>query len=114
MIFKNKIVLLFLFLMSDTITDMALAQECSKETFNWKKAGKLPDISPEQENPGYAGPVTGVFNNLLLVAGGANFPEAMPWMGGRKRHYDDVYLFEENPDGRLINIKIEAKLPSGV
>jgi N-acetylneuraminate epimerase len=32
-----------------------------------------------------------VSEGTLLVGGGANFPEAMPWAGGKKRWYETIY-----------------------
>ena len=43
---------------------------------------------------GFAGPQAGVSNGALLVAGGTNFPEKMPWEGGKKVWYHDVYVLE--------------------
>jgi N-acetylneuraminic acid mutarotase len=48
----------------------------------------LPDVR------GFAGPQAGVSNGALLVAGGTNFPEKMPWEGGKKVWHDDVYVLE--------------------
>ena len=48
----------------------------------------LPDVR------GFAGPQGGVSNGALLVAGGTNFPEKMPWEGGKKVWHDDVYVLE--------------------
>jgi N-acetylneuraminic acid mutarotase len=43
----------------------------------------------------------------LLVAGGANFPHALPWEGGKKSWYDTVYALAE-PQG---DWKAVGKLP---
>jgi N-acetylneuraminic acid mutarotase len=37
--------------------------------------------------------LVGVFGNRLLVAGGANFPEGMPWDGGKKVYQKSAYLY---------------------
>ncbi|MCX6997017.1 MAG: hypothetical protein NTV49_07995, partial [Kiritimatiellaeota bacterium] len=49
----------------------------------------LPDLP---EALGVAGPFAGVSGGALLVAGGANFPNGMPWAGGRKVWHDAVYV----------------------
>ena len=59
-----------------------------QETLKWRELPALPD----QE--GFAGPFAGTHNDVLVVAGGANFPTKMPWEGGRKVWYDRVYLLE--------------------
>lgn len=61
--------------------------------FNWEIAGSLPSPLQNQEALGVAGPVTGVNQNRLIVAGGANFPQGMPWQGGKKFYAKQVYIF---------------------
>ena len=51
----------------------------------WSQLPPLPDAR------GVAGPFAGVSGGALLVAGGANFPDKMPWDGGKKVWHDDVY-----------------------
>ncbi|MFM7187287.1 MAG: galactose oxidase [Armatimonadota bacterium] len=48
---------------------------------------------------GLAAPFAGVLNTQLVVAGGANFPNAYPWEGGTKVWHDRVYRLRE-PDAR--------------
>ncbi|NNM30390.1 MAG: hypothetical protein HKO57_12790, partial [Akkermansiaceae bacterium] len=54
--------------------------------------GRLADI-PDRE--GLAGVFAGVVNDggkeVLLVAGGANFPDGRPWEGGKKVYHDAVH-----------------------
>jgi N-acetylneuraminate epimerase len=52
----------------------------------------LPDTE------GFAGPFAGVCDGRLLVAGGANFPDKMPWEGGTKVWYDRVFVLESPED----------------
>lgn len=51
----------------------------------WKELPALPD------REGFAGSYAGVSGNILLVAGGANFPDKRPWEGGTKIWYDRVF-----------------------
>lgn len=55
----------------------------------------LPSL-PDQE--GFAGPFAGTHNGALLVAGGAKFPDKMPWQGGRKAWYNRVFVLESPED----------------
>ena len=57
------------------------AQDSSK----WEKLPPLPDAL------GVAAPFAGVSGGALLVAGGANFPDKMPWEGGKKVWHDRVW-----------------------
>lgn len=54
----------------------------------WSELPALPD------QRGYAGLYAGVVNGALVVAGGANFPEGMPWEGGLKQWHNDVYALD--------------------
>lgn len=67
----------------------------------WRELAPLPDAH------GFAGSFAGIANGSLIVAGGANFPEAPPWEGGRKTWHDRVFILE-NPDGEW---RQAAKLP---
>lgn len=50
-------------------------------------------LPPLPESRGVAGAFAGVSQDHLIVAGGANFPEGMPWDGGLKRFHDRVFVF---------------------
>jgi N-acetylneuraminate epimerase len=79
------------------------AQEKHSVTIEWKVAGELPSLNGSEKSPGFAGPVIGILNNMLLVAGGSNFPGDMPWKGGKKKYYSDVYLFSKKDDSLISN-----------
>nr|WP_294906167.1 kelch repeat-containing protein [uncultured Lacibacter sp.] len=69
------------------------AQKKQELKLQWTIAAELPVAGNGQTSLGFAGMVAGVHNNKLLIAGGANFPVAMPWNGGKKKYYDDVYVY---------------------
>lgn len=54
----------------------------------WQKLPSLPD------REGFAGSFAGISHGVLLVAGGANFPEKRPWEGGTKVWTDAVFGLE--------------------
>ncbi len=92
---------------------LSCSQKPAAYTLDWKIAGKLPS-SPGQQHPlGFAGPVAGVHNNVLIVAGGANFPDSMPWMNGKKKYYDDIFIYTRNSSGMVLTKK-SFKLPSTI
>ncbi|MEO0002306.1 MAG: hypothetical protein RL766_2352 [Bacteroidota bacterium] len=66
------------------------AQETS--IVDWKVATQLPDLNGKP-NPGLAGPVAGIHNEIMLIAGGANFPDGLPWEGGQKKYHTPIYLY---------------------
>ena len=71
------------------------------ESLEWEKLPPIPD------RLGFAGPFVGSHNGALLVAGGANFPDKLPWEGGTKVWYDTVFVLEK-ADGTW---KKAGKLP---
>lgn len=83
----------FQFIISLLLSKSIWAQE--KINIEWTEIAHLPRITEQFENPGIAGAFSGIHNNVLLVAGGANFPEAMPWEGGKKIYWDDIYVLEK-------------------
>ncbi len=65
----------------------------------WDELPPLPPAPGQDEQPGLAGPFVGVHEGALLVAGGANFPNAVPWRGGQKVWWDHVYVLSHRDDG---------------
>lgn len=65
---------------------------------------ELPNI-PDEE--GFAGSYAGVSHKVLLVAGGANFPEKPFWEGGAKMWHDTIYALS-SPEGEWV---VAGKLP---
>ena len=56
----------------------------------------FPDLPPSDRQKtqlGLAGAFSGASHGVIIVAGGANFPNGMPWDGGNKEWYDEVYVF---------------------
>ncbi len=88
------------------------AQKKEVASIEWKIAGVLPAPKDQMQSLGVAGPVAGVHNNVLFVAGGANFPDAMPWLGGKKKYYRDGFVFQKKNDS-LIFFK-SFQLPSSL
>jgi N-acetylneuraminate epimerase len=41
--------------------------------------------------PGMAGLMAGSHGDVLIAAGGANFPDLAPWQNGTKKFYDEIY-----------------------
>ncbi len=67
----------------------------------WTQLPSLPDTT------GVASAFAGISDNHLLVAGGANFPDAPPWAGGTKVWHDTVFGLNLNDN----NWSIVGKLP---
>jgi N-acetylneuraminic acid mutarotase len=82
---KDFLVLLW-FVWGNGAISISLAQEV------WSQKPSIPD------REGFASPIAGVSHDALLVAGGANFPDAKPWEGGKKVYYDRIYILKEAKD----------------
>jgi N-acetylneuraminate epimerase len=99
----NRISILILFIIMSFNTD-TVAQQNTLININWKISGIIPPAPGETNAPGLAGPVAGIHNNVLMVAGGANFPGEMPWNGGQKKYHKEVYIFQNSNDS-LVHLK---------
>lgn len=97
------LLLFFLFLTADVS-----AQKSKVKSIEWDIAGVLP--STNEKALGFAGAVVGVSNDALIVGGGSNFPDSMPWLGGKKKYYDDLYVFKNDRNDSLVLFK-SFKLP---
>ena len=62
----------------------------SSPSISWEKL-EAGMIMPDN---GLAGALIGTSNNQLIVAGGANFPESMPWEGGAKKYHKALYIYD--------------------
>ncbi len=66
----------------------ALAVHQTLPETSWRRLPDLPDPL------GVAGPFVGLFGERLLVGGGANFPDGMPWQGGKKVWTDRLWCLD--------------------
>lgn len=102
-----------------TITSLMLftapiaAQKITGTSLKWEIAAQLPADSGQQHSIGFAGPVTGVHDNVLFIAGGANFPNAMPWQGGKKKYYNNVFVYTRKHH-KIVPLKKSFTLPSTI
>jgi SSS family transporter len=68
---------------------------------SWRELAPLPD------SHGFAGSFAGITSGSLIVAGGANFPDAPPWEGGSKTWHDRAFVLD-HPGGKW---HLAGKLP---
>lgn len=78
---------------------------------DWNQNIILPDVNGKPSF-GYAGPVAGTIDDKIIVAGGANFPDSMPWLGGKKKYYDDVFVYVKKDSG--LHLQYQSKLPDTI
>lgn len=105
---KNLLLLLVFLFFSFTMQ----AQEGFKtESLSWKKALSLPDSVSAGFGKGFAGHYAGIHQGKVILAGGANFPEKMPWEGGIKKYWDQISLIQPS-EGKLSWVSLgEFRLP---
>ncbi|TAM94373.1 MAG: hypothetical protein EPN39_17570 [Chitinophagaceae bacterium] len=103
-------IFLLLFFMTTSCNSTMKNISSGNLKFNWSIAGNIPGNSNGQPSLGLAGPIAGISNNVLIIGGGANFPDGMPWEGGEKEYYNNIYFYRRQGDS-LVNIKEHWKLP---
>lgn len=78
------------------------AQVKSVSRVEWSAAADLPPAAGQTVQPGVAGPVAGISGNAMIVAGGANFPDGLPWNGGLKKYHAGIYIFQRDEKGDVL------------
>lgn len=76
---------LFFFVLLSLLKQTSASPLDESRKLEWTPLPSLPNT------PGVAGPFVGTSGDVLLVAGGANFPDAPPWKNGKKVWHDYVY-----------------------
>lgn len=107
---RLKTILLSLFIMAFTVS--TYAQKAKGNVLYWTIAAELPPPDGETRSLGFAGPVAGVYNDCFIIAGGANFPDSMPWQGGKKKYYDEAFIYTKSRKDLALH-KI-ARLPFSI
>ena len=69
------------------------AQISNNPLMDWEVVTKLPDENG-LPHKGLAGSFAGISNDVMLIAGGANFQNEMPWDGGKKYWSDKIYVLK--------------------
>jgi len=88
------------------------AQAPARAALTWTDLPPLPPGPGKDVQPGVAGAFVGVHDGRLIVAGGANFPDAPPWQNGTKVWWDHVFVLERTPHGIVRWIRGDAlRLP---
>ena len=83
-------------------------------TISWKKIASVPDAGDAKTSLGLAGAINGVNNDVLIVAGGSNFPDKLPWEGGKKVYYDKIFVLQKKGNEYCWNKKVKSVLPESI
>jgi N-acetylneuraminic acid mutarotase len=104
----------FLFYLSIMIINTEVySQEKAIATIQWEKIATLEN-SDGSRSIGLAGAINAVNNHALIIAGGANFPDKMPWEGGKKQYSDEIHILQQLDSKYVWNKKARAKLPEPI
>ena len=76
----------------------------------WEKIAVTPSSDAKAEALGLAGAINGISNDVLLVAGGSNFPNGKPWEGGKKFYYDQIFVLQKKGNSYEWNNKTKCVL----
>ncbi|MEO5649700.1 MAG: hypothetical protein ABIR03_07225 [Ginsengibacter sp.] len=96
------------------MTSIAQVKKKYEVSINWKIAAELPPSNGQSKSLGFAGAVNGVCNNALIVAGGANFPDGLPWEGGKKFYSNEIFILEKEGENLVWNKKVKNILPEPI
>jgi len=108
--FTFSVIVFFLFML---INQDLLAQETICKPVEWQLAAQLQNTNGTIST-GFAGAINGVCGDVLIVAGGANFPEKSPWEGGEKRYSDEIHILQKQ-DGKFEwDKQVNLKLPEPI
>jgi N-acetylneuraminate epimerase len=99
------------------VITMLLTSELSAQTainISWKKIAVVPSLEKNQKSLGLAGAINGVNNNVLIIAGGSNFPNGLPWEGGKKTYYNSIFILQKKGGQYCWNDKVKSVLPEPI
>jgi SSS family solute:Na+ symporter len=77
---------------------LSLNVQGQNEYFQYSSLPELPANSDMSVQPGLAGLYAGIDKDVLIVAGGANFPGKLPWEGGEKVYYNEIFILQKLTD----------------
>lgn len=103
---------LILALIIMSTTDV-FAQKKAINHVEWKTAAQLQNADGSV-SLGFAGAINGISNNVLIVGGGANFQDKMPWEGGKKHYSNEIHVLQKCNDKYSWNKKVQSTLPEPI
>ena len=91
----------------------AFSQKNEVNQIDWITAAQLRNTDGTL-SIGFAGPINGISNDVLIVSGGANFPDKMPWEGGKKSYSKTIHVLEKCKDQYSWNTAVKSELPEAI
>jgi len=105
---KNYFLLLMILSLSaGNFTQGHSSEDNFRNELIWNEIGAIPSVNEDGAQLGIASPFAGYHNEVVIIAGGCNFPGKPVYDGGIKKYYDHIYILDENG-----NISVsETKFP---
>lgn len=103
-------IILTYFIMSTTV---AFSQKTNISQVEWKRAAQLLNADGSL-SLGFAGPINGISNGALIVTGGANFQDKMPWEGGKKHYSKEIHVLQKTGHQYTWNKNVQTTLPEPI
>lgn len=94
-------------------TTDALSQKKAINHVEWKMAAQLQNTDGST-SLGFAGPINGISNDVLIVTGGANFQNKMPWEGGKKHYSKEIHVLQQCNNTYSWNKEVKSTLPEPI
>ncbi|MDR1268090.1 MAG: hypothetical protein LBK82_01065, partial [Planctomycetaceae bacterium] len=105
----TRIFLFFIFMSVLTGTSEIFADSPKKPNhFTFQQIAVLPN------SEGVAGALGGIDGEVMIVAGGSNFPDKPPWNGGTKTYYSDIHVLALKPESSPVWINQPTQLPKPI
>ncbi|MES2416691.1 MAG: galactose oxidase [Bacteroidota bacterium] len=95
------------------ITENVFSQKKSIPQLKWTAIAKLPNAKG-RPSLGFAGAINGFSNQALIVAGGANFPDKMPWEQGKKYYSKEIQVLQKQGESWQWDKSFKGELPEPI
>ena len=98
----------FLAIFCFIITGALQADTAELNWLNWSQMPLMPASGGQAEPIGVAGAFVGVHNDVLIIAGGANFDK--PYEQAQKTWHNDIWVLEKNSKNWLGGFKLDRPM----
>lgn len=95
------------------ITENVFSQKKSIPEVKWTNIAQLKNDNGSP-SLGFAGAINAFSNQVLMVAGGANFPDKMPWEQGKKHFSKEIKILEKVDRHWIWNTTCKVELPEPI
>jgi cyclically-permuted mutarotase family protein len=94
-------------------TTVSFSQTTDIHQIEWKTAAQLQN-EDGSTSLGFAGAINGISNDALIVSGGANFQDKMPWEGGKKHYSKEIHVLQKCNNTYSWNKTVKSTLPEPI